>query len=57
MVISAKLGINLAEYWAMPKRERTSDTSLGGSIRFSASTLLGEGMIPSFENTKQKNSI
>ena len=56
-VISAKLGINLAEYWAIPKRERTSDTFLGGSICFRASTLLGDGFIPSFENTEPKNSI
>ena len=37
---------------AMPKRERTSDTFLGGSICFRAWTLLGDGLIPSFEKVK-----
>ena len=48
VVISAKLEINLAEYGTIPKRERTSDTFLGGSICFRASAFLGDGFIPSF---------
>ena len=57
VVISVKLGINLAEYWTIPKREHTLDTFLGGSIYFRALTLLGDGFTPSFEDTKPKNSI
>jgi len=52
-----KLGMNLAEYQATPKRERTSDTFLGRSICFRAWTLLSDGLIPSFKKMKLKNLI
>ena len=52
-----KLGMNLVEYWAIPKRECTSDTFLGRSICFRAWTLLSDGLLPSFEKMTPKNSI
>jgi len=49
--------MNLAEYWAMPKREHTLDTFWGGSICLRAWTLLGDRLIPSSEKMKPKNSV
>ena len=50
--------MNLAGYWAASKRECTSHFThtSGGSIHLKATTLLGDGLIPSSENTKPKNS-
>lgn len=57
VVSSEKLEMKRDEYCAISNRDLTSDTFLGGSISWRASTLPGDGLIPSLENTMPKNSL
>ena len=57
LVISAKFLMNLEQNAAELRRLRTSDTLVGGTTFWRASTFLGSGDMPFSENTWPKKSI
>ena len=56
-MISDRLGRNLANWLAIPRKRLTPFTCLGGSKRFIAETFSGSGCTPSWSIMRPKNLI